>query len=53
MCPWLDYLEEDRLDLWGLFPPGDDDGQLFVCELHGSPYLGSDMGHSVAIGLPV
>ena len=34
-------IEEDSLHLWGLFPPGDDDGQLFVCELHGRPYHGS------------
>jgi hypothetical protein len=29
------------LQLWVLFRPGDDDGQLFVCELHGSRYHGS------------
>ena len=37
-------IEEDSLHLWGLFRPGDDDGQLFVCELHGSPYHGSRHG---------
>ena len=37
-------IEEDSLHLWALFRPGDDDGQLFVCKLHGSPYHGSRHG---------